>query len=326
MNINKHWKKIVLSCAAAFWAGCGEDSTSSTQAPVAESPLSSAAEANLSSSDEAPSPMSSETTPDPTSSESAQSSSSSVISIPIIQKIYKRANDTTVTCTETISQGYIYAGSTSSKPTCDELKESLENDILSVEEINKKEEDLASCLGEIFSPVYGVEMPMSVTKATYTCSDGEILYGAYGGNSTVVNGLLYTHEEYDAAFPQSSSSAESSSSIESSSSVENPGCNKTDFVDKEKLVKEIIEENEDQINAIINSEETSEAQKEKLKYCLNRSTEDFMENKRGYIAKTQKCPDGTTSENETYTKIVEQLNERVKSENTKCIDRFIDKE
>lgn len=33
MNIRKHWKRIVLSCAAAFWAGCSDDSTSATQVP-----------------------------------------------------------------------------------------------------------------------------------------------------------------------------------------------------------------------------------------------------------------------------------------------------
>ena len=27
MNIRKHWKKVILSCAAAFWASCGDDTS-----------------------------------------------------------------------------------------------------------------------------------------------------------------------------------------------------------------------------------------------------------------------------------------------------------
>ncbi|WP_407442594.1 hypothetical protein [Fibrobacter sp.] len=38
MNIRKHWKKVVLSCAAALWAGCGDDASSATQVVPEDSP------------------------------------------------------------------------------------------------------------------------------------------------------------------------------------------------------------------------------------------------------------------------------------------------
>lgn len=53
MNIRKHWKKVVLSCAAALWAGCGDDSSThpvQTESSDSIGPQSSASE-NSSSSD-----------------------------------------------------------------------------------------------------------------------------------------------------------------------------------------------------------------------------------------------------------------------------------
>lgn len=38
MNIRKHWKKVILSCAAALWAGCSDDASSATQVVPEDSP------------------------------------------------------------------------------------------------------------------------------------------------------------------------------------------------------------------------------------------------------------------------------------------------
>ena len=38
MNIRKHWKKVILSCAAALWAGCSDNTSSATQVATEENP------------------------------------------------------------------------------------------------------------------------------------------------------------------------------------------------------------------------------------------------------------------------------------------------
>lgn len=38
MNIRKHWKKVILSCAAALWAGCSDDTSSATQVVPEDNP------------------------------------------------------------------------------------------------------------------------------------------------------------------------------------------------------------------------------------------------------------------------------------------------
>ena len=79
MNIRKHWKKVLLTTTAFFWAGCNGDST--TNAPGSNSiPESSSSESTLaSSSSETVSSSSSESAPASSSFE-AQSSSSEAVS------------------------------------------------------------------------------------------------------------------------------------------------------------------------------------------------------------------------------------------------------
>ena len=91
MNIRKHWKKVVLSCAALFWASCGDDSISNTKI---------------------------ETRPHSTDSSSGtiqeQSSSSSAFNYPVPaygvyvppeNYRYVRATDTTISCAMEMAGG-----------------------------------------------------------------------------------------------------------------------------------------------------------------------------------------------------------------------------
>lgn len=184
---------------------------------------------------------------------------------------------------------------------------SLENDVLAADEIDRMESDLAFCEGSSFAAEYGVigiNSTMTVSQIKYDCSNGETLYGHYDGNSYVKDGLLYTKEEYQKAFPESSSSVESSSSEKSSGSIENQGCNKTDFVTKNEAANTLAKEYAASLISEGSSEEYANCIKKEIQ---DKNSNNYLYDVRGYIAKTQKCPDGTTSENNRYSQIREEV-------------------
>lgn len=322
MNIRKHWKKVILSCAAAFWASCNDGESCTKPDSFENNPNDNEHSNN-------PQSFSSNIFVQQSSSGTFEGSSSSDIerTAPLYgiyqvssssknEPLLRRANDTTVTCTSHTNHDKIYLSWDSGKPSCDELKQSLENDILSVEEIIEKENDLADCAGYIEATLYGIPPTKDVTKVTYTCSNGEILKGMYGGNSVVKDGLLYTDDEYLEAFPPSSSSLENSSSSESSRVVENQGCNKTDFISKEDAIAEISKEIEIKQDSIAKENGASE----KFLNCISYSIykEELMDGSRGFIAKTEKCPDGTTGENEKFSDFKKRVEKKYDNNFESC--------
>ena len=98
MNIRKHWKSILLSSTALFWASCGSDSESSTapQVPESSAAISSSETAEPASSDatHSSSEIGSNTE---SSSDAVQSSSSGETGA------FKLASDPNVTCKMTCS-------------------------------------------------------------------------------------------------------------------------------------------------------------------------------------------------------------------------------
>lgn len=92
MNIRKHWKKVVLSCAAALWAGCGDDSSTQPILTQRSTDPQSRASENSSSSDFV----------QESSSGTFIGSSSSNAPAPLYGVYYqdtvRRASDTTIIC------------------------------------------------------------------------------------------------------------------------------------------------------------------------------------------------------------------------------------
>lgn len=189
-------------------------------------PTSSEIAVNSSSNEATTSVNSSET---PASSSSEKSSSSSAdISSSSKYGGYKLASDTTVRCNFTSVYTYPFA------TTCNDVSLSLKYEPLSVEEIIKKENQLASCEGGLYESLYGV--PQQRAYLGYNCSNGSTLYEVEGAQ--IIDGILYSKEEYYKAFPPSSEG------------IENLGCNKVDLISKTGIIDTLLEKNKATINIL----------------------------------------------------------------------------
>ena len=242
MNIRKHWKKILLSSTALFWASCGGDSESSSVAggtinedPVipdsivnpddldgikidtlygirpiynADTGAVSSADTCSSSSEEV---QSSSSEAESSSSEIAQSSSSKT-TYPSFGT-YKLARDTSITC-EVTEVVRTYLSSRISSPT--ELMDSLENNTtLSVEALELVEDNLEESLN--YGVLYG--SPSTTGGPTYPSKFECTNDSAYTTSTHVAKGgVLYTKEEYKEKFPNQDPDKPS------------PLCQKTDFI------------------------------------------------------------------------------------------------
>lgn len=302
MNIRKHWKHLLLSSTALFWASCGGDSessvgplsdsgtevtSSSSEAstnPEADETSSSSTAAPESSSEEVQSSSSEEA--QSSSSESAQSSSSKITGY----GTYKLARDTSITCEVSETQTFIMG---SGRQSPDEIMDDLENnETLSVEELNELENKLEfESLG--YGTLYGVpSVSTGIKPSKYTCSN-DSTYSA-----SIVkgrDGILYTNKEYEEKFP---------------TPVPSPLCQKTDFmsngateelgVNKERFVGEMTVQYNTDKQALVDSakaaggETLSEAQKQ----CLDRDIV-TKGSYSGPIASKQIC-DGDTTANPRY--------------------------
>lgn len=189
-------------------------------------PTSSEIAVNSSSNEATTSVNSSET---PASSSSEKSSSSSAdISSSSKYGGYKLASDTTVRCNFTSVYTYPFA------TTCNDVSLSLKYEPLSVEEIIKKENQLASCEGGLYESLYGV--PQQRAYLGYNCSNGSTLYEVEC--TQIIDGILYSKEEYYKAFPPSSEG------------IENLGCNKVDLISKTGIIDTLLEKNKATINIL----------------------------------------------------------------------------
>ena len=313
MKLRIRLGKFLLSVTAFFWTSCSDnaqplygcvldDTSSSSEAESSESlePSSSTAIEGASSSSEATSSetpsSSSATPPDLLSSSSATQ--------------YKLASDPSVTCTSTQIKynECVYMGSNSNKPkTCLPLNADLENNTTrSIEELAEIEDDLENCVDFYAEPVYGVPACMNQMRVRfeYKCSDGKTYT-----NLRTKDGLAYTEAEYDSLFTSSSSEASSSSAAPS------PLCQKTDFVKKNDVSKNCINEKLDSLST------AGESVSDSLKACVRHS---FLEDE-GEYAKTQIC-DGDTTVNPRYQAKLDSIREEVDKalENCKAADILTD--
>ena len=247
MNIRKHWKSILLSSTALFWASCGSDSESSTapQVPESSAAISSSDSAEPASSDATPS--SSETGSNVESSSDAVESSSSDGT-----KTFKLASDPNATCkiTGSLPTGSCieFAKSTSTKssePSQLSLRYQLQtNTTKTLEELEEIEAELENTPDFSEVALYGVQMPSCMRynfKETFECSNDSTYttFADSSGTHILRGSTIYSREEYDQKFSSKPKTTESSSSAvpESSSSAEPPSplCTKNDFIDADKL-------------------------------------------------------------------------------------------
>lgn len=318
MNIRKHWKKILLSSAALFWASCGGDSESTPTAgpcgDCGEFPSSSSEALPKSSSDDAVS----------SSSEEA-SSSSEAISSSSMDMPYRLASDTTIAC----SAAMLSAGNGCLDPvevvkvdSPEEIMRKLqENRSLTLEELSQLEDDL---LGEpIDVPLYGVRPYTCVHHAmnfTYMCSDGK-QYIVQEGNPAYVlkDSLLYTMEEYEAKFPKSSSSSEAeSSSSEEVGEPPSPLCQKSDFTNAQEL-QEKFQNDKDAIVDSVKTAEGDSLDEQKAKCLKSVYKASYLCSFSGYVAKTQTC-DGESVVNPRYQAMLDSNRVYVERQIDMCLN------
>jgi hypothetical protein len=306
MNIRKHWKSILLSSTALFWASCGGDSESATapQAPESSATISSSETAEPASSDAVPS--SSETGSNIESSSDAVQSSSSDGT-----KTFKLASDPNATCkmTGALPTGSCieFAQSTStrsSEPSQQDLKYQLENNTTkTLEELEEIEDELEDTPDFSEAALYGVLMPSCTRynfKETFECSN-DSTYTTYADDSglhILKDSTIYSREEYNQKFSSSSKTAESSSSEEpiSSSSAEPPSplCTKNDFVNANELLEKFDSDKAAIIDSVKQTADTT------ANTCLDAvSSNKTSAAISGLVAKQQTC-DGETIVNPRY--------------------------
>jgi hypothetical protein len=259
MNIRKHWKKILLSSTAFFWASCGGDSESvsaaggtTNEAPVTLIPdsnstiddggmvalygvqavidLDSGAVSSSDSCDgECIAPASSEDSAVSSSSESAESSSA--------DKKFRLASDTSITCVHTLDNngGRCLDAEDHQANVNWKKKQLAENQTRTLEQLRELEDingdptiDMEVCLYGTYSTSC---THVSSASPIYKCSDGNIYsyntvhslqYDDDPDKAGLIEGegrLLYTPKEYREKYPEKFLS---SSSAEPSSSNSAP--------------------------------------------------------------------------------------------------------
>lgn len=356
MNIRKHWKKILLSSTALFWASCGGDSESSSVAggtinedPVIPDsivkpddldgiktdtlygvrPIYNADTGEVTSADTCSSSseevQSSSSEAESSSSEIAQSSSSKT-TYPSFGT-YKLARDTSTTC-EVTEVVRTYLSSRISSPT--ELMDSLENNTtLSVEALELVEDNLEESLN--YGVLYG--SPSTTGGPTYP-SKFECTNDSTYTTSTHVakDGVLYTKEEYKEKFPNQDPDKPS------------PLCQKTDFIlcggapymesGKERTFVGSLPNNfESDKETLIDSVKATFGNNlpDALKNCLDSNVTSMnmrkdidggttYMNPRGPIATKQIC-DGDTTVNPRYQAKIDSNKAYVRKQINKCLTR-----
>ncbi|SMP44767.1 hypothetical protein [Fibrobacter sp. UWB10] len=205
MNIRKHWKKVLLSSTAFFWASCGGDSESVSAAggTTNEAPATLIPDSNstiddggmvalygvqavidldsgaISSSDSCDGdctvPASSEDAAVSSSSESAEPSSSQSA-----DKKLRLASDTTITCVHTLdNDGGRCLDAEDHQKSVNAIKKQLaENQTLTLEQLRELEDenedpsmDMEVCLYGVFSTSC---THVSSPSPIYKCSNGNI--------------------------------------------------------------------------------------------------------------------------------------------------------
>jgi len=338
MNIRKHWKKLLLTTTALFWASCtsenentfptiGQDTSSAVEPGISsdsniESSNENAAE---SSSSEAKAPSSSSITQS-SSSEANPSSSSDG------NKPYRLASDPSVTCTPSYINGGKCLDSEDFYNARDNILEKIEkhkkileeNQTLTLEQLDSLEEEIieANKQWETQTSSYYTNrnsncVHMDPGTLVYNCSNNKS-YEASTLATDYDNHILYTKEEHRAKFPekyQSSSSSEPKSS--SSATPPSPLCQKSDFATSD----DILEADKNIKKELLDFAKTELGNNlaEKDSICLDRVERTYLYPSTDVIAKKQTC-DGETIVNPRYQQELDSLKASVKKLIDKCIE------
>lgn len=342
MNIRKHWKKILLSSTAFFWASCGGDSesVSATGGDNNETPPDSIVKPDdldgiktdtlygvrpvydidsgaVSSSDACESSSSAEEVQ--SSSSEAESSSSYDPSMP-----YTLASDPSIHCAWDIVRGsYECLDGQDHQSGVRWTKEQLANNqTLTLEELDALEDENDEPFDERYAPLYGIPSNLSCTHldlgyAVYKCSDGQ----TYPANFyTDENKFLYTEEEYRAKYPEkfpSSSSTEPEPESSSSAPPPSPLCQKDDFATYSEMAEIFTKDKDALLDSAKNA--VGDSLSEDKSYCLS-----DIEISRSYadvdvLAKKQIC-DGDTVVNPHYLERIDKHKEFIRKQIKRCLD------
>ena len=339
MNIRKHWKKLLLTTTALYWAGCtsendntfpttAQDMSSTVEPSISsDSNIESSSEnAAESSSSDAVASSSSEAKV-PGSSSAAQSSSSN-----LNPNAYRLASNPSVTCTPSYINGGkclddedAQSNKEAIQRKIDEYKKTVEeNQTLTLEQLDSLEEKINANLKEWNDVDYkAYRTPQlhctHVDPGTlvYKCSNNES-YEASTLATDYDNHILYTKEEHKAKFPEKYQSS-SSSEQESSSSVTPPSplCQKSDFATEDDFVKAWEDDKKELLD--IAKKELGNNLAEKDSICLDRVENTYLYPSTDVIAKKQTC-DGETIVNPRYQQKLDTLKASVKKRIDKCIE------
>lgn len=298
----KHWKKVLLSIAAFFWAGCGDDNGTTSPILIPNQnhnpndldglktdtlygikPVYNADSGTIASSDDCQ---------NSSSSDKAESSSSLEPLGP-----YKLASDTSVTC-KVLNHKCDYTCFDKLYDPFDLMDKLENNETKSLEQLENIENDLEyNTLG--YGVVYGCMsglMAGPCYPSSYYCSNDSIYYKER-------EGFIYTDEEFNKKYPPFEPKKPS------------PFCQKTDFVtsswntygyykgdEDNPFIDELENRYETEKKILIDSvkNEISDSLTSDQIVCLDSNIHLFGENKiSGPIATKQIC-DGDTIINPRY--------------------------
>ena len=283
MNIRKHWKRLLLTTTALFWASCTSENDSAL--PTIAQDMSSAVDPGASSDSNIES--SSENAAESSSSD-AVASSSSEAKIPSSSSLnlnaYKLASDPSVTCIQDFINGGKCLDEEDAKSNkeaiqrkIDEYKKAVEeNQSLTLEQLDSLEAKINANLKEWMDADYKAYRTSNSHcihrdpgTPIYKCSNNES-YEASTLATDYDNHILYTKEEHRAKFPekyQSSSSTEPKSS--GSTTPPSPLCQKSDFTaTKDSLYAALEKDKKELIESAMKANASSLREKDSL--CLER--------------------------------------------------------
>ena len=331
MNIRKHWKRLLLTTTALFWASCTSENENTF--PTIGQDMSSAVDSGVSSdshiesSNENAAESSSSEAKAPSSSSAAESSSSS-----LNPNVYRLASNPSVTCTSSYINGGKCLDDDDAKSNkeaiqrkIDEYKKTVEeNQTLTLEQLDSLEEKINANLKEWLDADYkAYRTPkthcthVDLGTLVYKCSNNES-YEASTLATDSENRILYTKEEHRAKFPekyQSSSSSEPESS--NSATPPSPLCQKHDFTTEADFNKAWEDDKKELLDIAKKELGTNLAEKDSI--CLDRVENTYISPSTDVIAKKQTC-DGETIVNPRYQQELDTLKASLKKLIDKCIE------
>ena len=343
MNIRKHWKKLLLTTTALFWASCTSENGSTY--PTIGQDTSSAVEPGISSdsniessSENAAESSSSDAVASSTSEVPSSSSATAPSSSSLNPNAYRLASDPSVTCTQSNINGGKCLDEEDAKRNekaiqrkIDEYKKTVEeNQTLTLEQLDSLEEKTIADLkkwidadNKTFRTPKAHCTHVDLGTPIYKCSNNET-YDATTLVTDYTEKLIYTKEAHKAKFPekyQSSSSTEPSSSGSATppATPPSPLCQKHDFTaTKDSLYAAHEKDQKELIESAMKANASSLREKDSL--CFERISKYYVisDVPLEILAQKQTC-DGETIVNPRYQKELDSNKSFIQNLIDKCI-------